>query len=392
MRWIPEYGDATDISIRAKYGYLEGSLSIIGNIVLFLIKIVLGVLLNSIALIADSIHSLSDVATSAVVIFGFKFSKKPADEKHPFGHGRIEYIATLVIAIILMIAGIEFIREALIRFTDLKGFSQQQLALPIACIVLFSAIVKEIMARYSIILSKKIQSDVLTAEGWHHRSDALSSIGVALSIIGTSYGFYFLDPLFGLVVSAIIIYIGYRLVRSTVDALIGQKPDNYMIKQIEHIAQQTKDIRGIHDISIHDYGPYKVVTLHAEVDPDLSLEHAHTLADNLERKIKEKTNYATVIHLEPTYNLEKQVTKKEVITCLLQFKQEIQSFHKVQIINRGKQTNVKLHIIVNPQMSVETSHKLYTKIKECIQKTDNTCIVDIHFEPIKTKKTETKAI
>lgn len=378
---IPEYGDVTDASVRAKYGYLEAIVSIIGNIILFLLKLVLGLLINSIALIADGVHSLSDVATSAVVILGFRMAKKPADEKHPFGHGRIEYIASLIIAVLLLFVGVEFIREAVSRFGSLHGFSNQQLAIPIAAIVLFSALLKELMARYSITLSKKIKSDVLTADGWHHRSDAFSSIGVAISIIGSSYGFYILDPVFGIVVAAIIMYVGVGLVRSTADSLIGQRPEDYIFEQIEQIANEAKGIYGVHNISFHDYGNHKIVTLHAEVDSNLSLDQAHKLADDLELEIRTKTKYGTVIHLEPVSEVSKCPMKREVITCLLRFKKEVIAFHKVQIIQVGSQVNVKLRATVDPTMSVEQSHELYEKIKHCIQESNPDYLVDIHFDP-----------
>lgn len=380
-RLIPEYGDVTDASVRAKYGYLEAVVSIIGNVFLFLLKIVLGVMINSIALIADGVHSLSDVGTSAVVIFGFRLAKKPADEKHPFGHGRIEYIASLIIAVLLLFVGAEFIREAVNRFTHLEGFSHQELAIPIAIVVLISAFIKELMARYSIVLSKKINSDVLTADGWHHRSDALSSIGVAISIIGSYYGFYILDPFFGVVVAVIIIYVGITLVRSTADLLIGQKPAEDIFKKIEQIAYEIPGIHGVHNISFHDYGNHKIVTLHAEVDSNLSIERAHMIADDLEQSIRSKTTFGTVIHLEPDSEKTKCMKRKDVVSCLLRFKKEVVAFHKVQIINLGTQVNVKLHAIVDPQMSVEKSHELYEKIKECIQESNKDCIVDIHFDP-----------
>ena len=387
---IPEYGDVTDASVRAKYGYLEAAVSIAGNVLLFMIKVFLGVLINSIALISDGIHSLSDVATSAVVILGFRMAKKPADEKHPFGHGRIEYIASLIIAVLLMFVGAEFIKEALNRFTNFQGFSHQQLAIPIAVVVFFSAIVKEIMARYSIALSKKVNSDVLTADGWHHRSDALSSIGVGISIVGSSYGFYFLDPVFGIIVAVIIIYVGITLVKTAVNLLIGQKPGDDMFYEIEQIANTVKGIHGVHDISFHDYGSHKIVTLHAEVDSTLSLEQAHGIADALEREIKTKTKFETVIHLEPRKETSKKLTKKEVISCLLQFKKEVIAFHKVQIITIGPHINVKLHVTVNPEMSIEESHKLYEKIKHCIQDISNDCIVDIHFDPVRVLNSRRK--
>ena len=179
---IPDYGDINDPSIRAKYGYLEATVSIIGNVIIFLIKLFLGLFINSIALIADSVHSLSDVSTSGVVIFGFRTAKKKPDKEHPYGHGRAEYIATLIIAVILIIVGFSFIEQSVERIINIKDIEHGEYAIIISIIVIISAVLKELMARYSYLLAKKINSDVLKADAWHHRSDSISSIGVACNI------------------------------------------------------------------------------------------------------------------------------------------------------------------------------------------------------------------
>ena len=278
-RAVPDYGDSSDPDVRAKYGYLEASVSIAGNVGLFLLKFILGLFINSIALIADAIHSLSDVATSGVVILGFRIARKPPDAEHPFGHGRMEYIATLVIAIILGITGLEFIIQSVERFSDLGPFANEDFALIVAVAVLASAAVKELMARYSDVLAKRISSDVLSADAWHHRSDAISSIGVAVSIIGSRYGYPILDPIFGIVVAVIIIYVGIRLVRTSSNFLLGTAPDSSIVEEVKALAASVEGVEGVHDLSVHDYGSSKVLTLHVEVEKDLLLEEAHTIAD-----------------------------------------------------------------------------------------------------------------
>ena len=222
---IPDYGDTADPNIRAKYGYLEATISIIGNILIFFIKLFLGIFINSITLIADGVHSLSDVSTSGVVIFGFRIAKKKPDKEHPYGHGRAEYIATLIIAILLILVGFGFIQQSIERIINLETIRHGEYAIIISIIVIISAILKEVMARYSNAISKKIKSDVLKADAWHHRSDVISSIGVALGILGARYGFPIFDPLFGIVVAIIIMYVGINLIRTASNFLIGQAPD-----------------------------------------------------------------------------------------------------------------------------------------------------------------------
>ncbi|MDH7507073.1 MAG: cation diffusion facilitator family transporter, partial [Candidatus Thermoplasmatota archaeon] len=272
IKIIPEYGDINNPDVRAKYGYLEGYLSIIGNTILFLLKIFLGLFINSIALIADSIHTLSDVGTSVVVILGFKTAKQPSDIEHPHGHGRIEYIATLIISVLLIVTGVGFIQQSIERIINNETIINQQYAMIIGIIIIISSTIKELMARFSFNLGKKINSETLIADAWHHRSDVFASIAVGLSIIASSFGYLFIDAIFGVIVSFIIVYVGINLARNSSNVLIGKAPDKKLIEQIKETATKTSNVKGIHDISIHDYGTNKILTLHAEVDNNLSLE------------------------------------------------------------------------------------------------------------------------
>ncbi len=253
----------------------------------------MGILINSIALIADGVHSLSDVSTSGVVIFGFRIAKKKTDKEHPYGHGRAEYIATLIIAVLLILVGIGFIQQSIERIINLETIQHGEYAIIISIIVIISALLKELMARYSNAIAKRINSGVLKADAWHHRSDAISSIGVAIGILGARYGFPILDPIFGIIVSLITIYVGINLVRTASNFLIGKNPGQELINQIKEIAQKTDNVMGIHDVSIHDYGTTKILTIHAEVDSNLPLEKAHKISDNLGNNIHIKTNYSS---------------------------------------------------------------------------------------------------
>jgi cation diffusion facilitator family transporter len=381
FRIIPDYGDINNPNIRAKYGYLEATISIIGNIIIFFIKLFLGIFINSIALIADGVHSLSDVSTSGVVIFGFRFAKKKPDKEHPYGHGRVEYIATLIIAILLIFVGIGFIQQSIERIINLETIQHGEYAIIISIIVIISAILKELMARYSNAIAKKIKSDVLKADAWHHRSDAISSIGVAIGILGARYGFPILDPIFGIIVSLIIMYVGINLVRTASNFLIGQSPDLGLIKQIKEIAQKTDNVLGIHDISIHDYGTTKILTIHAEVNSNLPLNEAHKIADNLEIGIRARTNYSTIIHLDPKDIQIDLKTKRRIIETILNKQKEIVSFHKIQIIQGSNSDDIKMHLIVDKDMPIKNSHELCHRLKLSLEELYGSCNVDIHFEP-----------
>lgn len=379
--FIPDYGDINDPLVRAKYGYLEGKVSIIGNVFLFIVKLSLGLFINSIALIADSIHSLSDVGTSIIVIIGFSISKKPSDTIYPFGYGRVEYIATVIIAVLLVITGFGFIQQSVERILNSITITHQQYAIIIGVLILLSAVVKEVMARFSFSIGKKINSDILSADAWHHRSDALSSIGVGLSIIGSSFGYPFLDPLFGIIVSFVIMYVGVNLGRRSAQFLIGKSPDSTLVTSIEEIGREIQGVKNIHDISLHDYGTQKIITLHAEVDKNLLLDEAHAIADKLEEQILQKMHCSTIIHVEPTSFHRDTFHKKQLIEKILEQQKSVISFHNIRIIRRPEKDDISMHLVVNKEMNVEDSHQLCHRIEESIQNIYGSCDVHIHLEP-----------
>jgi cation diffusion facilitator family transporter len=382
---IPEYGKIDDPKIRAKYGYLEATVSIIVNTLLFLLKLILGLYINSIALIADGVHSLSDTSTSGVVIFGFRIASKQPDKEHPHGHGRVEYIATLIIAILLIIVGLGFIQQSIERIISGTTILHEDFALIIGIIVLISAIIKELLARYSNLIAKKINSDVLKADAWHHRSDAISSIGVAIGIIAARFGFPILDPIFGIFVAIIIIYVGINLVKVASDFLIGTAPDEELINKIKEIAKKTENVKGIHDISLHDYGATKILTIHIEVDRNLKLDVAHKIADNLENNIKNQTKYSTIIHLDPTSDrletINDKLEKRNIIRAILENQRKIKSFHKISIIQSKEKDKIKMHVVVNKDMPIQESHQLNHALISLLEKKYGPCEIDIHFEP-----------
>jgi cation diffusion facilitator family transporter len=378
---VPEYGDPQDPQVRAKYGYLEGIVSIIGNTVLFFIKLFFGIFINSIALIADSVHTLSDSGTSGVVILGFKMSKKPPDKEHPFGHGRVEYIATLIIAVLLIVIGIGFIEQSAVRLLNPQELENSKYALMIGIIIIVSALIKEFLAQFSYAIGKKIKSDVLIADAWHHRSDAIASVAVGLGIIGSYYGFPMLDPIFGVIVSIIIIYVGVDLIRKTSNLLIGTEPDSEIVSKVKKIIDPMDGVDDYDSISIHDYGTSKVISMQVSVENDLTLDQAHEIANNIENKIRDKMNLATIIHLEPKENHEDVDTSKRIIEKVLEKQAEIISFHKIQIIRYGEKENIKMHVIVAKDMSIDVAHKFCHRLESIIEEKYGDCKVDIHLEP-----------
>ncbi len=378
---LPDYGNAADPAIRAKYGYLEASVSIIGNIALFVVKLLFGLKINSIALIADAFHTLSDVGTSVVVILGFKVAQKPPDKDHPFGHGRVEHIATLVIALMLVITGLGFIKQSIDRILHPVSFDPGPLPLVVGGIVVLSAIPKEWMAQFSLAITSRIKSDILLGDAWHHRSDALASVAVGLSIIGAAHGFPVLDPVFGIIVSIIIIYVGIRLFKKASDFLIGPALDHETIAEIEALAGVTESVQRVYDIHAHDYGTSKVISLTVEVENYLTMDAAHRIADELEDKITARLNCSTIIHLEPRELHLPPKMKGAMVEDILSNQDDIVSFHKIQIIRGGTRDDIRMHLVVDKEMSIADSHKLCHQVAAILESAYGPCNVDIHFEP-----------
>jgi len=278
-------------------GYLEAWISILGNLLLFIIKFLFGTSLNSISLIAEGFHSLSDVLTSIVVLLGFKMGDKPPDKEHPYGHGRLEQIATIIIAIMLLIVSYDLIKDSLKRILSPQKVSFNYLVL---IFMILSALFKEWMARFSIYLGKKINSSTLIADAWHHRSDAIASILVGIGLIFVNLNLYFLDGILGIGVSLLLAWIGIELLKSSSSFLIGEAPNEELLKNIEQIVLSTPGVLNMHDLMIHDYQNNKIISLHVEIDENLSAKDAHKIALEVQDKLKKKIENSNIsVHIDP---------------------------------------------------------------------------------------------
>jgi len=282
--------------MRARYAFLEAWVSIVGNLVLALTKVVLGLLLNSISLLADAAHTASDVLTSVVVLLGFRIAKAPADEKHPFGHGRAEFLSTLVIAVLLILVGLEFGKSSygrLLANIPVKG------SIPVAVVMVLSALAKEWMTRFAIYLGQEAKAQALIGDAWHHRTDAIASLLVAVAVIASGYGYHKVDAIFGLLVSALIVYTGIELALSSSSVLLGERADPGLIQAIKDAAINCEGVKGLHKIAVHDYGDRKAVSLHILVSDDISLLRSHEIASEVERAVRLQVPGDIVVHVEP---------------------------------------------------------------------------------------------
>ena len=283
-------------AFRGEIGIMQGWISIFINLMLFIIKLFYGFISNSIALIADAFHTLSDIASSAVVIFGFNMASKPADKEHPFGYGRAETIAALTISIFIGFAGLEFIKTSSSRFISDEIIKINGM---LFVIVIITIILKECLARLSLSLADKIESDTLRADGIHHRSDMFSSLLVLISFGGVQLGYPKMDALMGLGVGVMMIKSAYKIVRSAIDDLLGKPIDSKTVHQIETIAKEVEEVSNVHDIVVHSYGAQKFISLHLEIAEGKSPEKMHDIADQVEKMLSNKMEADVVTHVDP---------------------------------------------------------------------------------------------
>jgi len=370
-----------DANLRTKYAYLEGWIGVAGNLLIFIIKIVFGFFINSIALIADSFHTLTDVLTSGIVLIGFKISHKPADKEHPFGHGRMEDIATLIIAILLVIVGIELMIGSFGRFLKPQLVSGNFI---VVAMLIFTGVAKEWMARFSFKIAKKIDSQTLVADAWHHRSDAISNILVLIAIIFSRFGYFKVDSLLGVVISLVIIFIAINLIRSSVSHLLGKAPHEEFVKEIRNIALSVSDVKGAHDILAHTYGNNKMISLHIELDKNLDIQKAHIIAASVENKIWRKMQASAVVHID----LKKKKTRlavnrtNAILNKIIYSFPEIISYHGVNFTSSEFGDSLEFHIVVRPDMSVEESHDLSHKLTSLIKNRLRDYSINVHIEPL----------
>lgn len=277
-------------------GFIEGWLSIVINILLFAGKLFIGILNNSVAIKADAYHTLSDSFTSIVVIFGFWIANKPPDKKHPFGHQRAEQVAAIIVGVLLFLVGLNFLKESFLKLKFKKGATFTNITI---IIFLISVILKELLAIFSIWAGKKIKSQSLIADGWHHRSDAIASL---LILIGSFAGnkLWFIDSILGILVSFLILYAGYEIIRSTSSIFMGEdiekETKDSIIKIINEIEPRIKDIHHFH---IHSYGSHKEITLHLRLPGNYSIKKAHNISEVIESRIRKELGIELTVHIEP---------------------------------------------------------------------------------------------
>lgn len=379
MSVIPFYGDPTDPVVRAKYGFLESAIGLIGNSSLFVSKLVLGLLISSIALFGDSLNHLTDIGISLVIFFGFRLARKEADMEHPYGHSRAEQILSIAVASLVIAMGAAILMSSA---QNLMGPTVNSRPI-ISLFILGFAGVKELMARFAFRIGERIESRALIVDGWNHRFDAILSVILAAGIYLTTLGegLRIIDPLLGIVVALVIVYTGIKLVKESGDELLGKSPSPEVVEKVVEVAKTIEGVRDAHEIRVHDYGTKKVMSLHIAVEESITVKDAHLIATEVEDTIRQTLGMEPTVHVEPLETVRERESLERMVAETIQRHGDIFSSHKIEARSLPKGGEVNMHIIVDGSMSVVKVHELVHDLTRDIKSKLEGFEVHIHVEP-----------
>lgn len=342
--------------IRNSYGYLGGVVGIITNVILFIIKLSVGIITSSIAISADAFNNLSDSASSLITILGFKLSSKPADKEHPFGHGRIEYLSALLVSFFVLLVGVEFIKSSVSRILNPINISSNII---VVSLMLFSILAKIWLGFFYSHLSKEIDSTALKASSKDSFADVITTLVVLFSLISSKFFAFPIDGYIGVLVSIFIIFSGISLIKETINPLLGEAPSEELVESIKKSLLSYDEIIDTHDLIVHNYGPGRTIaSIHAEVPSNLSIVKIHETIDNAEKEIGENLDILLVIHMDPVnIHCEEVKETKEFLLSILKKYSEYKSIHDFRVVGEGEIKNLIFDLVI-------TCNKEVTKMEE----------------------------
>lgn len=337
----------TDKYDRKKVGYLSGMIGTFLNVTLGVSKFVIGILANSVSITADAVNNFSDAIYSFATVLGFKFSSAPPDKDHPYGHGRVEYITTLIISMMVMIVGVQFAKTSIERIINPEKIIMGKIGIAFLVISIF---IKLWMSLFNRKLSKAIDSSILKATSIDCLSDVFTTSVVLIAMIFANYTTFPVDGVVGLIVSAFILFSGFSLAKETISQLIGEAPSVELIKSVLTDIEKHKEILGIHNYTFHRYGHLKTIaTVDVEVDSEMSLIKAHNLMSLIEKEIYEKYEIILVIHVEPVGGnfTEREIELKEITENWKNQFSYIKSMYDFAIYKQGDKYFVGLQLALD---------------------------------------------
>lgn len=298
--FVRDYRNTASPAVRARYGTMVSVICILLNLLLTAGKLAVGTLLGSIAITADAVNNLSDAGSSLVSLVSFRMAAKPADREHPFGHARIEYVASMIVSFLILVVGFELLTTSIGKISA-PAQPDDRYLLPSILVLCASIVVKLAMAGLNRGVGRRIDSSVMRATAVDSLSDCLSTFAVLLStVLYALFGWVFLDAIFGVLVSLFILFAGCRLLNETKNTILGERPVEKTVADIRRIVSEYPEALGIHDLMVHDYGPGHVIaSLHVEVDGSRDFFEIHDVIDTIERRLSEELSIQCTIHADP---------------------------------------------------------------------------------------------
>ena len=351
---------------RELYGRLAGAVGIICNLILSVMKLIIGTVTNSVSITADATNNISDAGSSIVTLVGFRLSGKPADKDHPYGHARIEYISSLIISFIILLIGCSIFKES-----ATKIFKPEESLFNIATVIILvaSIFVKLWLAIFNNYLGKQIDSKALMATAIDSRNDVITTAAVLIASVISHFTGFNLDGYMGVIVSIFILISGINLVKETLDPLLGQPPTKEMFDSIEKKILSYDNVLGVHDLMVHSYGPNTYfASAHIEMDAKIDVLVCHDIMDQIERDFKRDLNIHLVVHLDPTILDSPEINElKEMVNDIIcEIDREL-TFHDFRVVIGEENKNVLFDVVVPPEYkySDEELEKIITdKITE----------------------------
>ena len=368
---IRNYDNTSDPAVRRAYGVLCGVMGIVLNAILFAAKYLAGALTGSIAVMADAFNNLSDAGSSVITLIGFRISGKRSDPEHPFGHGRVEYIAGLIVAMLIIHMGLDYVRDSVDMILNPAPVSFDLLSMAILAL---SILVKLYMALYNRAVGKKIGSVAMSATSADSLSDAVATFAVLVSALVGRFAGVNIDAYAGALVSLMILKAGYEAARDTISPLLGNPPDPEFVEKVRDIVMSSDVVCGVHDLVVHDYGAGRVmISLHAEVPVDGDLMRMHDEIDTIERRLSRELGCHAVIHMDPIATDDSAVAEARTrVQNLLREKLDSGvNVHDFRMVTGPTHTNVIFDAVI-PLEIVSSDDALRAEIARLVHEMDET--------------------
>ena len=387
-RFIKDYENTQNSDVRTAYGKFSSIVGIVCNAILFISKLIVGTLSASVSITADAVNNLSDASSSIISLLGFKLASRPADEEHPYGHGRYEYLSGLMVAVLIMVIGVELFKSSLDKVLHPSAVEFSWVTVGVLA---FSILLKTWMALFNTKTGKMINSNTLIATAADSRNDVFSTIAILAGMAVTKLTGYNLDGWMGMVVAILIVIGGVHLIMETSNPLLGSAPTEELVQSIYEKILSYDGVLGLHDLTVHNYGPGRCfASVHCEVPAEQDILVSHDIIDNIERDFLRDMNIHLVFHLDPVVTDDARTTKlKEQVIHLLEELSEQISMHDFRVVWGTTHTNVIFDVCVPFDFQWSDS-ELIQRISQGISRLDPTYFtvltVDHDYVPHLAKK------